>query len=218
MQVHAFHSLWNVVQRFASLRPFNRRNHRKLTIVDDRVAYFGGMNIVDQSGIQSVNDAKDRHLPMSAGWRDVHVRLEGPQQAEIVHCMETCTGGSQHGERRLPWPRWRIQEMLAVARGVDLVLRFRPAVAQAPARARARAVDPPGARADHRLDGLLHPRGPGAARAAARPPPRRRGGGHRAGNKRRAARAMGQPVSVREAAAARHSHLRAARTRCCTAR
>jgi cardiolipin synthase len=106
VQVHAFHSLWNVVQRFASLRPFNRRNHRKLTVVDDRVAYFGGMNIVDQSGIGQ------RNLPASSGWRDVHARLDGPQQAEVAHCMDV-HWRSQHGQRRMKWPRWRIKEMLA---------------------------------------------------------------------------------------------------------
>jgi cardiolipin synthase len=111
VRVHAFHSLWNVVQRFASLRPFNRRNHRKLTIVDDRVAYFGGMNIVDQSGIDSEEDARQRHLPMSAGWRDVHVRLTGSQQAEIARCMEV-HWQSQHGQRVL-WPKWRIRELLS---------------------------------------------------------------------------------------------------------
>jgi cardiolipin synthase len=112
VRVHAFHSLWNVLGRFASLRPFNRRNHRKLAIVDDRVAYFGGMNIVDQSGIRSVDDVRERHLPVSAGWRDVHVRLEGLHQAEVVHCMDV-HWRSQHGERGLKWPSWRIGEMLA---------------------------------------------------------------------------------------------------------
>jgi cardiolipin synthase len=67
------------------------------------------MNIVDQSGLGQ------RDVPISAGWRDVHVRLEGPQQAEIVECMDV-HWRSQHGERRLRWPRWRIGEMLA-ARG-----------------------------------------------------------------------------------------------------
>jgi cardiolipin synthase len=112
VQVHAFHSLWNVVQRFASLRPFNRRNHRKLTVVDEGVAYFGGMNLVDQSGIRSLEDARQRHVPVSAGWRDVHARLAGPQAEEIAHCMDV-HWRSQHGQRRLPWPRWRIGEMLA---------------------------------------------------------------------------------------------------------
>jgi cardiolipin synthase len=112
VKVHAFHSLWDVLERFASLRPFNRRNHRKLAVIDDRVAYFGGMNIVDQSGIRGNDDSRQRSLPISAGWRDVHVRLEGPQQQEVAHAMEV-HWRSQHGERRLRWPAWRIPEMLA---------------------------------------------------------------------------------------------------------
>lgn len=111
VKVHAFHSLWNVLQRFASLQPFNRRNHRKLTVVDDRVAYFGGMNIVDQSGLTSLDDARQRHVPISSGWRDVHVRLEGPRQAEVAACMYL-HWRNQHRQRRLPWPRWKIGEML----------------------------------------------------------------------------------------------------------
>lgn len=112
VQVHAFHTLWNVVQRFASLRPFNRRNHRKLTVIDDRIAYFGGMNIVDQSGLRQVEGASLRQLPISAGWRDVHVRLEGPRQADLVHCLDV-HWRSQQGEHRVSWPHWKIRQMLA---------------------------------------------------------------------------------------------------------
>lgn len=111
VQVHAFHTLWNVVQRFASLRPFNRRNHRKLMVVDDQVAYFGGMNIVDQSSIHTVEDTRRLSLPASAGWRDVHVRLEGPQQAEVAQAMDV-HWRSQHGKRLIRWPEWQLREML----------------------------------------------------------------------------------------------------------
>src|SRR5262249_37991045 len=71
VQVHAFHSFWEIFWRFPALRFLNRRNHRKLLIIDDRVAYFGGMNIVDQSQVYTAADI-DR-LPASAGWRDLHV-------------------------------------------------------------------------------------------------------------------------------------------------
>ena len=64
----------------------NRRDHRKLLVIDDRVAYFGGMNIVDVSSAVAV--ARAEHLPMSAGWRDVHVRLDGPQQGEIAESFD----------------------------------------------------------------------------------------------------------------------------------
>jgi cardiolipin synthase len=88
VQVHAFHSIRDNLWRFSVLRILNRRNHRKLLAIDDRVAYFGGMNIVDQRGLATPADLKRRNLPASAGWRDLHVRLVGPQQAEIAQEME----------------------------------------------------------------------------------------------------------------------------------
>src|SRR5438477_12324723 len=47
VRVHAFHSFWEALWRFRFLRVLNRRNHRKLLVIDDRVAYFGGMNVAD---------------------------------------------------------------------------------------------------------------------------------------------------------------------------
>src|SRR5262245_24191364 len=44
VKLHAFHSFWEVFRRFPALRFLNRRNHRKLLVVDERAAYFGGMN------------------------------------------------------------------------------------------------------------------------------------------------------------------------------
>ncbi len=54
------------------LNPFslNYRNHRKLTIVDGRVGWFGGVNIADEYANRS---AKPRFF-----WRDTHVRMTGP--------------------------------------------------------------------------------------------------------------------------------------------
>ncbi len=86
VQVHVFHSLWEAFWHFSPLRVLNRRDHRKLLVIDDHVAYFGGMNIVDVSSAVAV--ARAEHLPMSAGWRDVHVRLDGPQQAEIAESFD----------------------------------------------------------------------------------------------------------------------------------
>src|SRR5262249_47377847 len=86
VQLHAFHSLWEALWRFSALRVLNRRNHRKLLVVDDGAAYFGGMNLVDQGNAFTVDRAE--HLPMSSGWRDVHVRLTGPQQAEVAESFE----------------------------------------------------------------------------------------------------------------------------------
>jgi cardiolipin synthase A/B len=52
----------------------NKRDHRKVLVVDGEVGFCGGINIHDQE------------LPTEQGganWRDVHVRIEGPVVAEI---------------------------------------------------------------------------------------------------------------------------------------
>ena len=41
--------IWEALWKFSFLRILNRRNHRKLLVIDDTVAYFGGMNLVDTS-------------------------------------------------------------------------------------------------------------------------------------------------------------------------
>ncbi|HUY33483.1 MAG TPA: hypothetical protein VMV69_12100 [Pirellulales bacterium] len=105
VKVHCFHSLRQVFWRFPSLRFLNRRNHRKLLVVDDQIAYFGGMNIVDQSGAA----AAGRELPASAGWRDVHVRLCGRRQSRIAAAFDRLWR-RVHGRRRRRWP---LKEMLA---------------------------------------------------------------------------------------------------------
>src|SRR5262249_48012305 len=50
------------------------------------VAYFGGMNITDVSSREIEPAAASP--TWSAAWRDVHVRLEGPQQAEIAESFD----------------------------------------------------------------------------------------------------------------------------------
>jgi len=46
---------------------YNFRNHRKIVVVDDRIGYFGGMNIC----LDSVNGKELRP------WKDIHYRLQG---------------------------------------------------------------------------------------------------------------------------------------------
>lgn len=85
VQVHAFHSVREALWKFSFLRILNRRDHRKLLVVDDAVAYFGGMNLIDTT-LGAVLPTE--MLPASAGWRDVHVRLSGPQQREVAESFE----------------------------------------------------------------------------------------------------------------------------------
>jgi cardiolipin synthase len=52
------------------------RNHRKILVVDRRVAYTGGMNISNEYG-SSVSASADV-------WRDTHARIEGPTAWELA--------------------------------------------------------------------------------------------------------------------------------------
>jgi cardiolipin synthase len=94
--VHEFHSFWEALWRFSPLRILNRRDHRKLLVIDDRVGYFGGMNIVDTASAGAVRQAE--HVPTSAGWRDVHVRLEGPAQPDLAESLDR-SWRRAHGEK-----------------------------------------------------------------------------------------------------------------------
>jgi cardiolipin synthase len=57
----------------ASWRALNRRDHRKLLVVDEAVTFTGGLNIGDLYGSSP--------LKGSGGWRDTHVRIEGARPA-----------------------------------------------------------------------------------------------------------------------------------------
>ncbi|QJR16743.1 Major cardiolipin synthase ClsA [Usitatibacter palustris] len=63
----------------------NERNHRKLLIVDGKVAFLGGINI---SGVYSAGSATLRRSnsgPQSNGrsWRDTQLQIEGPAVTEL---------------------------------------------------------------------------------------------------------------------------------------
>ena len=87
VHVHAYHSFWEALRTFSLLTILNRRDHRKLLVVDDTWAYFGGMNIIDHGRDLRFLQTDEQVAPR-VGWRDLHVRLEGPQQAEIADSFE----------------------------------------------------------------------------------------------------------------------------------
>lgn len=60
--------------RWYNLGRFNNRTHRKLLVVDGRVAFTGGVGIADQWG----GEAEDPEH-----WRDSHFRVEGPAVAQF---------------------------------------------------------------------------------------------------------------------------------------
>jgi cardiolipin synthase len=62
----------------------NQRDHRKVTIVDGRVAFLGGINISDVYGTASGGSRRMRDEPVEKRpWRDMQSRIEGPAVAEV---------------------------------------------------------------------------------------------------------------------------------------
>jgi cardiolipin synthase len=68
--VMAFNPLTRIRPRWAP----RRRDHRKILCVDGRVAFTGGLNVGEEYW------GRD---PEDAGWRDTHVRLEGPAVRDL---------------------------------------------------------------------------------------------------------------------------------------
>lgn len=62
--------------RIFSASKINHRNHRKIVVIDDEIAYIGGMNIGDEY----MGRSKNKNLP----WRDTHLRIVG----DAVRCIQ----------------------------------------------------------------------------------------------------------------------------------
>jgi cardiolipin synthase A/B len=63
----------------------NNRNHRKITVVDGRLAFTGGINISETytSSSRRARAALDQEQAKKNGWRDTHVAVEGPVVAQF---------------------------------------------------------------------------------------------------------------------------------------
>ncbi|WP_028602702.1 phospholipase D-like domain-containing protein [Ottowia thiooxydans] len=91
-----------VVHRYRPLKWYNlgrmnNRTHRKLLVVDGRIAFTGGVGIADQWE----GSAQDPDH-----WRDVHFRLDGPAAAQFQAAFNDnwikTTGEVLHGEEFFP--------------------------------------------------------------------------------------------------------------------
>jgi cardiolipin synthase len=75
---------FNPVNPLKALGPWdiNQRNHRKLLVVDGRMAFAGGVNISSSYANSSL--FRKRSGPSgNVGWRDTHVQIEGPAVAAL---------------------------------------------------------------------------------------------------------------------------------------
>lgn len=75
---------FNPVNPFKLIGPWqpNNRDHRKILVVDGKVAFTGGVNISRSYGASSIVHAKKRRKTQ-VGWRDTHIRIEGPAVAAL---------------------------------------------------------------------------------------------------------------------------------------
>jgi cardiolipin synthase len=62
----------------------NNRDHRKILIVDGKIGFTGGINIsADYSHSSLFRSGGKRRRGQELGWRDTHIRIEGPAVAEL---------------------------------------------------------------------------------------------------------------------------------------
>jgi cardiolipin synthase len=79
----------------------NNRNHRKLMVVDGRVAFTGGINISSTYANSSLFRSRQRAGNVDGskvGWRDTHVKIEGPAVAPLQYSFVNLWVQQEGGE------------------------------------------------------------------------------------------------------------------------
>jgi cardiolipin synthase len=79
----------------------NNRNHRKLMVVDGRIAFTGGINISSTYANSSLFRSKqkpDKVDGSKVGWRDTHVKIEGPAVAPLQYSFVNLWVQQEGGE------------------------------------------------------------------------------------------------------------------------
>ncbi len=88
--------------RFPWVNHIIPRDHRKIVVIDGRVAYTGGMNVADYyvDGIEEIGP-----------WRDMHMRVEGAAVNDLHEIFTTmwekATGETLKGEKYFPTPEMK---------------------------------------------------------------------------------------------------------------
>ncbi|MBK7878866.1 MAG: cardiolipin synthase ClsB [Planctomycetes bacterium] len=95
VEVQVFHPVAPWRRRWG----LNKRDHQKILIVDDEIAFCGGINLTDEN----------RPIEQGGGgWHDVHARVEGPAVFDLARLFRETwleVGGSPFPEPELPAPR-----------------------------------------------------------------------------------------------------------------
>ena len=81
-------------------RRYLMRNHQKLVVIDDRTVIIGGANIDDT---YLTDEGPDR-------WRDLWLRLDGPEVKMPSQYFDTLFRWSTHGRPKLKYARRRLAE------------------------------------------------------------------------------------------------------------
>jgi cardiolipin synthase len=111
---------FNPVKRIESV---NRRNHRKITVVDGEIAFTGGINISEtySSSSRRARARQDKEQDKRNGWRDTQVAVEGPVVAQFQRvflddwALQDC--GPWRDARFFPPPQRRGSLAMRVVRG-----------------------------------------------------------------------------------------------------
>ncbi len=77
---------FNPVNPFASNKRAwlpNNRDHRRQLVIDGRIAFTGGINISDTYSSAPSGKKADQPAVVGTGWRDTHIRIEGPVVADF---------------------------------------------------------------------------------------------------------------------------------------
>ena len=91
----------------ARLAFVHHRTHRKIVVVDGRVAFTGGINFHGVYRTGSGPMAGRRAGTVDEGWRDTHLKIEGPAVRELQSLFLETWRKQNCGERapRSPYPR-----------------------------------------------------------------------------------------------------------------
>jgi cardiolipin synthase len=71
----------NPFKRFGNWR-INNRDHRKILVVDGKIGFTGGVNIAKDYARSSLFRSRGK-ANAQLGWRDTHIRIEGPAVASL---------------------------------------------------------------------------------------------------------------------------------------